>query len=53
MWRADGTLMSYMYYPGKEEKCGADWRWQREAEPDEWQFQKTYVRLNTIGANPL
>ena len=53
MWRAQGTLMSYMYYPGKEERCGADWLWDKEASDEEWQFQKTYVRMNTIGARLL
>jgi hypothetical protein len=52
MWRAKGNLMSYMYYPGKTEVCGDNWLWDEQAIDGEWTFQKTYVRLNTIGARP-
>lgn len=49
MWRLSGSLQSYLYYPGKRNICGEDWVWNQNARDGEWMFQKTYVRLNTIG----
>ena len=50
MWRAKGSIMSYMYYPGKTDACGDNWLWNKKLKAGTWYFQKTYVRLNTLGA---
>lgn len=33
--------------------CGDDWYWEAQATSGEWQFQKTYVKLNDVGAPPF
>ena len=38
------------YYPGKDDVCGDDWYWEAQATSGEWQFQKTYIKLNDVGA---
>jgi hypothetical protein len=48
MWRDDGALESYMYYPGKTDVCGDSWLWNRAA-GSSWNFVKMYVRMNDVG----
>jgi hypothetical protein len=49
MWRPEGNLVSYMYYPLKEERCGIDWRWDVVAKPGMWHEVTMYVRVNEPG----
>ena len=51
MFRRQGALESYMYYPDKDprEKCGADWLWNRAAVPGEWYNIVLFVQVNTPG----
>lgn len=52
MWRKQGELESYMYYPGKKARCGDSWLWGKRAD-DKWHFVKLYVRMNAIGARAV
>lgn len=53
MWRENGALMTYMYNPPKVEPCGDNWYWGgKYAVPEQWMFQKTYIKLNDAGVRP-
>jgi hypothetical protein len=51
MWRENGALESYMYYPNKTSICGDSWLWNAAA-GSTWNFVKMYVRMNDVGALP-
>lgn len=52
MFRSEGALMSYMYYPGKsaDHNCGEDWFYDVNAQAGTWHTINLYVKMNTPGA---
>lgn len=58
MWRDDGEMESYMYYPYHErdtKSCGVSWGWERDnrelkVASGEWVDISMYVKVNTPGA---
>jgi hypothetical protein len=51
MWREEGQLMSYVYYPGKEAACGADWYWEGAFAGSNYRTIRFYVKVNTPSAS--
>jgi hypothetical protein len=58
MWRDNGELESYMYYPFRlgdaEGDCGVSWTWEQgggntKIEDDTWVPVTMYVKVNTPG----
>jgi hypothetical protein len=49
MWRSGGSLVQYMYYPGKRSSCGDDYAWGRTAARGRWMEVKTQFVMNTPG----
>lgn len=52
MWRRDGQLVSYMYYPGHDNsECGEDWNYSPPVyiEDDKWYRITMYVKVNDDG----
>ena len=54
MWRREGNLVSYMYYPGHDRtQCGEDWPWDFQIEDDRWYTLHMHVRVNDPGMHPV
>lgn len=54
MWRADGKIVQYVYYPDQATEYGDDFVWDeggcpRYFRPGRWYCVETYVQLNTPG----
>jgi hypothetical protein len=45
--------MSYVYFPGKEAACGADWYWEGAFAGNSYKTIRFYVKVNTPGATAL
>lgn len=50
MWRADGAIVTYAYYPDKPRsiRCGEDWVWDATLESGRWYEIAMRVRLNSV-----
>lgn len=51
MWRGAGSLVQYMYIPGKQSSCGDDYDWDMAPiVPGAWHELKNQIVLNTPGS---
>jgi hypothetical protein len=50
MWREDGAIVTYVYYPDKPEsvQCGEDWPWSKRVQAGKWHHIRMYAKLNTV-----
>ena len=50
MWREDGAIVTYAYYPDKPEsiRCGEDWPWSKKIQSGKWYHVRLYAKLNTV-----
>jgi hypothetical protein len=53
MWRDDGQLVSYMYYPGHNSPsgCGEDWKWGFQIQDDKMYTVHMYMKVNDPGSS--
>jgi hypothetical protein len=51
MWRPKGQLVSYVYYPGKDAHCGADWIWPGAFGGSGFQTIRFFVQVNDPGVS--
>lgn len=56
MWRPNGRIVQYVYYPDQASEYGDDFNWDmggktRTFIPGKWQCVETYVQLNDPGKN--
>ncbi len=54
MWRPNGRIVQYVYYPDQADKYGDDFNWDMDGKtrafiPGKWQCVETYVQLNDPG----
>ena len=54
MWRADGKIVQYLYYPDQPTEYGEDFSWDyggcpRFFTPGRWECVETYIQLNDPG----
>ncbi|MBI6550434.1 polysaccharide lyase [Xenorhabdus lircayensis] len=49
MWRKEGELFGYLYYPEKEARCGDYVKLNTSLKKDIWYTLTQYVKLNSIG----
>ncbi len=51
MWRKNGGMVTYAYYPDKPRaiRCGEDWWWDNDAESGRWHTIRLYNKMNTPG----
>lgn len=55
MWRENGAIVTYAYYPDKDEsiRCGEDWKWDKKLKAGEWHHIRMFAQLNTFeGGDP-
>ena len=50
MWREDGAIVTYAYYPDKPDSvhCGEDWLWSKKLRAGQWHTIRMYAKLNTV-----
>lgn len=50
MWRQDGAIATYAYYPDKPDSvhCGEDWLWSKKLRAGKWHTIRMYAKLNTV-----
>jgi hypothetical protein len=50
MWREDGAMVTYAYYPDKPSsiRCGEDWMWSKKVQAGKWHHIRMYAKLNTV-----
>ena len=51
MWRENGGMVTYAYYPDKSPaaRCGEDWRWSSKVQAGKWHSVRIYAGVNTPG----
>jgi hypothetical protein len=51
MWRANGKMVTYAYYPDKPKsiRCGEDWNWDQGLSSGKWHEIKMWCKLNSPG----
>lgn len=49
MWRKNGAIVTYAYYPDKPSsiRCGEDWRWSKSLDSGKWHSIKMWIKLNS------
>jgi len=52
MWRSNGRMVTYTYYPDKPKvwRCGEDWNWSKGVVGGKWYTIRMTVKMNTPGA---
>jgi len=55
MWRSEGELVQYLYYPDKKEPCGDDFGYTQNNQPlmaqsGRWYTVRHHVRMNDVGS---
>jgi hypothetical protein len=50
MWRENGGIVTYAYYPDKPVsiRCGEDWFWNAKLQSGKWHHIKIWMKLNTL-----
>ena len=53
MWREDGAIVTYAYYPDKPRsiRCGEDWVWDGKFTTGVWHDIAMRIKLNTVSGN--
>lgn len=51
MWRQNGGMTTYAYYPDKPRalRCGEDWRWSSDVRSGRWHNVRIFVKINDPG----
>ena len=51
MWRDEGRMVTYAYYPDKPKsiRCGEDWKWSQKIQDGVWNHIRMWSKLNTPG----
>lgn len=52
MWRENGNIVTYAYYPDKPSsiRCGEDWKWSKKLDSGKWHDIKMWIKLNDVGS---